>query len=108
MFDFDKASKETITETTAEVVNEFNGLFNNVIADGNDFVTKQVNMLQRYLIELNNKQITKEQYDSYIQDVIDILEIEKMKVDMEIRITYQKLLKGITDILINKLNGLLK
>jgi hypothetical protein len=97
---------EVVNASSALISGEFNNLCASLKGEVDELLKLQVKKLQDYNEQLQKFQITKEEYESNVEDVKTLLAMETQKVSMQLRVSYQKIVKGITDILINNLSKL--
>ena len=73
--------------------------------DQESFIRRQGEKLELYLKQLATGKITKEQFEGYILDIVDLTRLQARKMRVRARARAQRLVKNITKLLID---GLLK
>lgn len=86
---------------------ELSGLITNAKADSEAFIRRQGEKLELYLNELANGQITKEQFEGYVSDIRDLTEMQALKMSVAAKASAQRLVEGITDLVINGLMAMI-
>jgi len=71
--------------------------------DSNEFLKRQGRKLERYLKQLANGQITKEQLEGYMRDIKTLTETQALKMSVAAKARAQKLAQGIGELVLNKL-----
>ena len=82
---------------------EIKSLIDFALNDTDDFVRRQGEKINRYLNQLAEDKITKTQYQGYMEDIRDLVEMHMLKLEVRARAGFQRLFNGIVDILLNKL-----
>jgi hypothetical protein len=63
--------------------------------------------LDRYLNQLALSQMTKEQFEGYMRDIQDLTEMQALKMSVAAKARAQRLVQGVTDLIINGLLALI-
>lgn len=71
--------------------------------DKEDFIKRQGEKLELYLIQLANKKITKEQFEGYILDIVDLTRLQARKMRVRAKARAQRLVKNIKKLIIDNL-----
>jgi hypothetical protein len=72
-----------------------------------DFIKKQGEDLERYLTQLANGQITKQQFDGYIRDMKRLARMEALQGSVAAKAAAQRLADGIQSLIIDGLLALI-
>ena len=86
---------------------QFIGFLNDVKVEGNSFLTFYSDQIKTYVEEYSNGIISKEQYDSLLLDMKDLIEMQLLKTRLQGKIKIQSILTGMLDIAINSLGVLI-
>jgi len=86
---------------------ELKQLIKKTLRDRDVFIKGQGIKLKRYLNQLEAKQITRNQFKSYVQDLKAIVEIRSLKMRVGAKARTQKLAMAIGDLILDKLVDLL-
>lgn len=87
--------------------NELKLLVDSALNDNDDFIKTQGQKLQKYLQELANKKITKDEFNDCIQDLHDLMD-EKVQQDIiAAKASAQRLLAGIKKLILDGLTKLI-
>jgi len=73
--------------------------------DSEDFIRRQGEKMEMYLIQLAEGEITKEQFEGYVLDIKDLTEMKALQMSVAAKVRAQSLAQGITNLVID---GLLK
>jgi hypothetical protein len=84
---------------------ELKDLINSAREDGEDFIKEQGENMKKYLTQLANNEITKDQFEGYVLSLKDLTEMEALKMLVDSKARAQRLANGVTDLVIN---GVLK
>jgi len=71
--------------------------------DSNAFVQRQGEKLELYLDQLAEGAITKEQFEGYVTDIRDLTKMQSRKMSVAVKARAQRLVKGITKLVIKGL-----
>lgn len=82
---------------------ELKNLVNTAKTDSDAFIKSQGQQLELYLSQLAAGQITKDQFEEYILDMKDLTEMEALKMSVAAKASAQRLVDGITNLVINGL-----
>ncbi len=75
--------------------------------DSELFLREQGIKLDRYLNQLALSQITKGQFEGYMRDIQDLTEMQALKMSVAAKARAQRLVQGVTDLIINGLLALI-
>jgi len=84
---------------------EMKSLVSGAKYDANEFVRTQGQKLERYLNLLGAGQISKEEFELWVQDLKRLTEMQASELEVLAKASAQRLVAGITDLVIN---GLMK
>ena len=87
----------------AEIIN----LVEQAKNDTETFLQQQGNKIEKYLNQLAAGKITKKQFAAYLKDITALTEMHTLRLSVEARARAQRMVLGITELLINRLLGLL-
>ena len=87
--------------------NELTDFIQTTKQDHTAFIREQGEKLDRYLGQLAMNQITKDEFAMLVKDLRDLAEAEALKLDVADRARTQRLVKGVTDLIVNRLLGTL-
>jgi len=82
---------------------ELEGFIQSAKQDPNTFIKEQGKKLDRYLTQLAMKQITKDDFALLMQDLKDVSEAEALKMEVGARARTQRIVTGVTDLILNRL-----
>ena len=86
---------------------ELKSLVNSAKTDSEEFIKMQGEKLKLYLNQLATGEITKDQFAGCILDIKALTEMQALKMSVEAKAKAQRLAKGITDLIIDRLLSLL-
>ena len=86
---------------------EFKDLVKSAKGDANEFIRRQGEKLELYLTQLAEGKITKEQFEGYVCDIKDLTEMHALKMSVAAKVRAQRLVSGITDLIIDGLLDLI-
>lgn len=75
-------------------------------ADTDAFVKEQAGLVPRYLEQLANNQITKDQFHDFLADMRDMVQMKLDQHKIAAAATAQRLVTGVLDILLEKFRAL--
>lgn len=75
--------------------------------DLEEFIKEQGKKIEKYLNQLADGKITKEQFKSYITDIKALVEMKKLQFAVAAKASAQRLVEGIADLLMNSLLALI-
>jgi len=78
-----------------------------VKAETDSFVRRQAEKTELYLNQLAAGQITKQQAQSYLVDIKDLTTLQELKMSVAAKASAQRLVKGIEDLILDRLFALL-
>jgi hypothetical protein len=82
---------------------ELKGLIRDFRKDRSAFLARQGRKMQRCITQLAKGEITPAEFRSYIEDIRDLTEMEKVRMSVAGKARAQRLIEGITDLVINGL-----
>jgi hypothetical protein len=85
--------------------NELKGLIKSAKDDSEEFLKEQGKKMERYLGQLANGEITKDQLEGYVLNIKDITEMKALQMSVAAKARAQRLATGITNLIVD---GLLK
>lgn len=91
------------SESANLIKEELKTLLNGTKNDSDNFVRKQSEKMERYLVQLASGQITKDKFKGYIRDIKDLTETQALKMTVASKASAQRLANGISDIIIRRL-----
>jgi len=71
--------------------------------DSEDFIRRQGEKMELYLIQLAEGKITKAQFEGYVLDIKDLTEMQALKMSVAAKARAQSLAKGVSDLVIDGL-----
>lgn len=86
---------------------EITGLVKGAKSDSEDFIRRQGKKIERYLNQLAEGRITKDEFELYITDIRELTTMEALKLSVEAKARAQRLIIGLCNTLIDGLLGLL-
>jgi len=87
----------------AEIIN----LVEQAKNDSETFLRRQGGKIEKYLNQLVAGKISKKQFEGYLKDITALTEMHTLQLSVEARARAQRMVLGITELLINRLLGLL-
>lgn len=82
---------------------EILNFFNWAADDGNEFTKKQKVKLNRYILELATGEITAKQFQSNIDDIKTLIEMQILKMQIGEKAVAQRIVDGIQNLIIDNL-----
>jgi hypothetical protein len=90
-------------ESAALLKDELRTLITTAKDDSQAFIQRQGEKLELYLNQLAEGSITKEQFEGYITDIKDLTRMQSLKMSVAGKASAQRIVKGITKLVINGL-----
>lgn len=94
-------------DTKSLAKDEIKDLVKSAKDDSDEFIKRQGMKLELYICQLASGQITKDQFEMYVQDLKDITEMHTINLAVSSKARAQRLVQGITNLIINGLLTLL-
>jgi hypothetical protein len=82
---------------------ELKGLIRDYRKDASGFLRRQGRKMQRYITQLARGEITPAEFRQYMEDIRDLTEMEKVRMSVAGKARAQRLVEGITELVINGL-----
>jgi hypothetical protein len=82
-------------------------LVNIAATDGEAFTHKQGEKMKRYIQQLADGEITKDEFQGYMVDLQDLMKIEALKMSVAAKARAQRIAEGIQSMIIDKLIALI-
>jgi len=73
------------------------------IADGDEFISKQGTKMRRYLQQLADGKITKSEFELYMEDLKNLLELEALRLAVAAKARAQRIADGIQSLVLDSL-----
>jgi hypothetical protein len=89
------------------VKREIAGLIGWAKSDSEDFINKQGRKVEKYLDQLALGEITPEQLEGYMHDIVLLTEMQKSKMKVAEQASAQRLIDGIKNHILDRMIGLL-
>jgi hypothetical protein len=86
---------------------ELGKLLTEAKADTDGFVRRQAEKTELYLNQLAAGRISEQQAQSYLQDIKDLTALQELKMSVAAKASAQRLVKGIEDLILDRLFSLL-
>ena len=90
-------------DLAAEAKNEVAGLLGWAISDSEDFIKEQGRKIENYLDQLARGEITKEQLEGYMRDIVQLTRMHKLKMQVAGKASAQRLIDGIKDYILDRM-----
>ncbi|MGH9786327.1 MAG: hypothetical protein ACRD88_19335 [Terriglobia bacterium] len=90
-------------EAATLLKDDLRALILNAQDDSNAFIQRQGEKLELYLNQLAEGAITKEQFEGYVTDIRDLTKMQSLKMSVAGKASAQRLVKGITKLVIKGL-----
>jgi len=100
---FDGLKGDLASELKEEVAN----LLDWAKSDSSNFIKEQGLKIEDYLNQLAGGEITQDQLAGYLRDHVRLLKMQQLKMQVAEKASVQRLIKGITNQIINRLLKLL-
>lgn len=94
-------------ESAALLKDELRTLITTAKDDSHAFIQRQGEKLELYLNQLADGSITKEQFKGYVTDIKDLTKIQSLKMSVAGKASAQRIVKGITKLIINGLMAMI-
>jgi hypothetical protein len=75
--------------------------------DSETFLQRQGGKIEKYLNQLATGKISKKQFAGYLRDITALTEMHTLQLSVKARARAQRMVFGITELLINRLLGLI-
>lgn len=82
---------------------ELKGLILSGLADGDEFIRKQSEKIERCMNQLARGQVTRTEFENYIVDIEDLTRLQELKLQVEAKARAQRLGNGIRDLILDKM-----
>jgi predicted YcjX-like family ATPase len=83
--------------------NELVDLITNAATDGEAFIQKQGQKMKRYIQQLADGEITKDEFQGYMVDLQDLMRMEALKMSVVAKARAQRIADGIQSMIIDRL-----
>jgi len=100
---FDLLKSDEAKSLKAELLS----LIDSAKTDSEAFLKRQGEKIELYLIQLAEGQITKEQFEGYVQDIHDLTEMHALKMSVASKARAQRFVKSIANLVLNRLLALI-
>ena len=87
--------------------NELIDLVNNTTTDGEAFIQKQGQKMKRYIQQLADGEITKDDFQGYMVDLQGLMRMEELKISVAAKARAQRIADGIQSMIIDRLLALI-
>jgi len=104
--DWKKFINELKDEAGTLAKDELIDLIDSAKNDSEIFIKRQGEKIEKYLKQLANGQISKANFESYIIDIKNLIELHAYKLSVAAKARVQRLADGITDLILDKLISL--
>jgi len=95
---------DNLKDSTGKLAKEeLKTLIKTAKSDSEDFIRRQAEKIELYLIQLAEGEITKDQFEGYIQDIRDLTEMKALQMSVAAKVRAQNLAQGITNFVIHGL-----
>ncbi len=85
---------------------ELISLINSAQTDTEEFLKRQGGKLELYLIQLAEEQISREQFEGYVQDIHDLTKMQALKMSVASKARAQRFAKDIANLVLKRLLAL--
>lgn len=86
---------------------ELKGVITSAAQDADAFIRRQATKTERYLSQLAAGEITKEQFEGYLEDIEKLTRLQALKLNVEAKARAQRLADGIKNLILDKMLKLL-
>ena len=95
------------TEGSAFIKVELKDLIESSVSDSEAYIREQTEKLDRYLSQLASDAITKSQFERLVRDLNRQTEMEALRMDVATKARAQRLVNGISDLVLKRLLDML-
>jgi polyhydroxyalkanoate synthesis regulator phasin len=96
------------TEAGLSVRNNVAQFFEAIKNEPNEIIKKNAIKVERYTVQLADGKITEQQYRIYLGDICELMEMDKVRLEVKTQARLQKIVNDVEVIFINNLLKILK
>ena len=89
------------------VADEANKFFNDMKNTQDEWIKKQGELIEKYLIQLAKGEINKDQFIGYVNDIKTITEMKILQMSIEQKASVQRLIDGVKNLFLGKIKDIL-